>query len=153
MDATKYLTNINDLWRSVRDSVIRVLLWSIFVGFLGSIPLLASFVDGSLRGHPPTAGELVGDGELLLICCAVSAESMGRVLNYARKHDRGLDFMRCLLLICGLVTVTFCTILYVDSRYAVGHNALDLNTFVAWSTRIAEATFVVGVWTTLFAAD
>jgi hypothetical protein len=148
-----YASRVSGLWLSVRESVIRVLMWSVFVGLLGSIPLLVAFIDGTLRGHPPTAYELIGQGELLLICCAVSADSMSRVLNNIRRHAGSLDFLRCFLLICSFTTILLCTILYTDFRYAIASKELDVPMLVVWSKRIAKATFVVGVWTTLFAND
>jgi hypothetical protein len=78
---------------------------------------------------------------------------MGRILHRVRKKGQGMDFLHVFFLVFSLGIIVVSTILYVDYRSTAGREALDPKMLVESSKRIVQATFGIGVWTTLFAAD
>lgn len=81
--------------------VTRFLKWFIFTLVVSVFPLLAVAGLIRVRGGQTSLNELLGTGELLTICCALSAAAIGDVLASKRHPNERLICAA----VCGTVVL------------------------------------------------
>jgi drug/metabolite transporter (DMT)-like permease len=90
-------------------TVDRLWQWSLFTLFFSVFPLFAVAMVIRAKGHHPTLEELLGTGELLSICCALSVVAIADVLVSKRNKTARLTmaFVSLIVVCCTIVWYAF----------------------------------------------
>ena len=115
--------------RAWSNMVTRFLRWILFTLVVSILPILASAIALELVHARPTVVGILGAGELLTICCALSATAIGDLVSTKLRHPNaklifaGLCGLVALLTIVGYTTISvaiFWEIPYNEKAVAYG---------------------------------
>jgi hypothetical protein len=115
--------------------------WFLFTVFFALAPLWILALGLRLKGVHPSVGELVRQGELLLICCAVAATGIGDLAGTAGRFS-------ALKIVCTglcLFVVAIAVGGYTQISFMISHHETYDVPFVAtWSIVLFACTTLSG---------
>jgi hypothetical protein len=98
--------------------LIRFLRWFIFTLLVSILPILVSAIALWLSGDHPSIVEILGAGELLMICCALSATAVGDIVATKLRHPNAkLIFAGLCVLVVVVTTVGYTLIVVANHRH------------------------------------
>lgn len=128
---------------------IKYVKWLLFTGVITVLPIGLNLTFQLLSQKTIELSELIGNGQLLLVSCALSASGLGEIFSSADRNSE--NFMP--RVIAGFVGIVF--LLLSSSIYGyvsgIAGDKMDMDLFIKIQFLVFTASFLVGLYAQKYA--
>lgn len=96
------LSDFKSTFTEFFSNYYKYIKWLLFTGVIAIFPIGLDFLFRKMSSHTVSFTDLFGDGQLLLISCALCASGLGEIFSQVRRNDENV-FERLLTGFSGTV--------------------------------------------------